>query len=134
MSESASELGQVVLVTGGAKRVGKTVSLNLAGRGYRVAIHANTSLDSAKELVEQIENNGGEAMAIGADLTDESAARKMIDDVAEHFGQLDVLVHCAAIWSPKPLEDAKAEDVRRNFDINSVASFICTQHAGLIMC
>lgn len=131
--ESASER-KVALVTGGAKRVGRAVSLELAKRGYRVAIHANTSLDAAQALVDQIAKDGGEAVALGADLRDEGATRAMVDRAARRFGQLDLLVNCAAVWSPMPIDVANADDVRRNFDINAVATFVCAQQAGLIMC
>lgn len=123
----------VALVTGGAKRVGRAVSLELAGRGYRVAIHANTSLDAAQQLVKEIENAGGGAIALGADLRDEGATRSMVDRAARRFERLDVLVNSAAIWEPMPLDAVGPDDLRRFFDVNTVASFVCAQHAGLIM-
>ena len=123
----------VALVTGGAVRVGRAIVRELAGRGYRVAVHANTSLDCAQELVEQLSDEGHEAAAFGADLRDENATRAMIDRVRRHFGRLDVLVNNAAVWSPTPLESVAADDVRRFFEVNTVATFVCCQHAGLLM-
>ena len=123
----------VVLVTGGAKRVGRAVCLSFAGRGYRVAVHANTSLDAAQTLVDQINGDGGEAIALGADLRDDGATRAMVDRAARWQGRLDVLANCAAIWEPMPLDVVAADDLRRHFDVNCVASFVAAQHAGLIM-
>lgn len=123
----------VALVTGGAVRVGAAIVRELAARGYRVAIHANTSLDHAQQLVGELKNAGHEATAFGADLRNEDATRAMIDRVRRHFGRLDALVNSAAVWSPTPLETVAADDLRRFFEINTVGTFICCQHAGEIM-
>jgi pteridine reductase len=123
----------VALVTGGAVRVGRAIVRELAGRGYRVAVHASTSLHLAQELVKELTDQGREAAAFGAELRDEDATRAMIDRVRRHFGQLDALVNNAAIWSPTPLATAAADDVRRFFEVNTLSTFICCQHAGLIM-
>ena len=123
----------VALVTGGAVRVGAAIVRELASRGYRVAIHANTSLDRAQALVEELSQAGHEAVAFGADLRNEDATRAMIDRARRHFGRLDALVNSAAVWSPTPLEITMADDVRRFFEVNTISTFVCCQHAGLIM-
>lgn len=124
---------KVALVTGGAVRVGAVIARELSARGYRVAIHANTSLDRAQALVQELARNGRDAVAFGADLRDEEAARAMIDRARRHFGRLDALVNSAAIWAPTPLESVAADDVRRFFEVNALGTFICCQHAGQIM-
>jgi pteridine reductase len=123
----------VALVTGGAVRVGQSIVRDLAARGYRVAVHASSSLNQAQDLVTELSGEGREAVAFGAELRDEDATRAMIDRVRRHFGRLDVLVNNAAIWSPTPLSTAAADDVRHFFEVNTLSTFICCQHAGLIM-
>lgn len=124
----------VALVTGsGAKRVGNVVARALAARGFHLALHANRSVAEAEETKHEICQAGGEAIALIADLTDEKSARSLVDSAHQHFGRLDVLVNCAAIWKPVPLEDVTADDVRRNFEINTLATFLCSQQAGLKM-
>jgi pteridine reductase len=123
----------VALVTGGAVRVGRAIVCELAARGYRVAIHANTSLDQAQTLVDELRATGAEAAAFGADLRDEAAAPAMIDRARRHFGRLDALVNNAATWSPTSLENVSADDVRRFFEINTLSAFVCCHHAGLMM-
>jgi pteridine reductase len=123
----------VALVTGGAVRVGRAIVLELASRGYQVAIHANTSLDRAQELAQELTQKGRPAAAFGADLRDEEATRAMIDRARRHFGRLDALVNSAAIWSSTPLEMTAADDVRRFFEVNAMSAFVCCQHAGAIM-
>jgi pteridine reductase len=130
---SNSDDQPVALITGGAVRVGEAIVRELADRGYRVAIHANTSLGRAQELVSQLTEVGHNAAAFGADLRDEDATRAMIDRARRHFGRLDALVNSAATWSPTPLESVLADDVRRFFEINTLSTFICCQHAGQIM-
>lgn len=123
----------VALVTGGAIRVGAAIVRELAARGYQVAIHANTSLDKAQDLASELKSAGHEAAAFGADLRDEDATRAMIDRVRRHFGRLDALVNSAATWSPTPLEQTIADDVRRFFEVNTLSTFVCCQQAGLHM-
>jgi pteridine reductase len=131
MSEAIDQ--RVALVTGGAIRVGRAIVLELAARSYQIAIHANTSLNLAQELVTELTTAGHTAAAFGADLRNEDATRAMIDRVHRHFGRLDALVNSAAIWSPTPIEEVMADDVRRFFEVNALSTFICCQHAGLIM-
>src|SRR5215207_2661940 len=131
MSDASDQ--RVALVTGGAVRVGRAIVQELAHRNYRVAIHANTSLDRAQDLVTELTGAGHTAAAFGADLRNEDATRAMIDRVRRHFGRLDALVNSAAIWSPTLIEEVMADDVRRLFEINTLGTFICCQHAGLIM-
>ena len=121
------------LVTGGAVRVGRAIVRELAARGYRLAVHANTSLDRAQELVTELANAGRDAAAFGAELRDEEATRAMVDRVRRHFGRLDALVNNAAIWSPTPLDTVGADDVRRFFEVNALSTFVCCQQAGLAM-
>ncbi|HEX4413295.1 MAG TPA: SDR family oxidoreductase [Lacipirellulaceae bacterium] len=124
---------RVALVTGGGVRVGAVIARTLAARGYRVAIHANTSLDRAQALVRELTGAGHDAAAFGAELRDEDATRAMIDRARRHFGRLDALVNSAAIWSATPLATTAADDVRRFFETNALSPFICCQHAGEIM-
>jgi pteridine reductase len=124
----------VALVTGsGAKRVGNAIARALAARGYRVALHANKSRADLQATEEELRAAGNEVEGFAADLTDEAAARKLVDDAHAHFGRLDVLVNAAAIWKATKLEQVTAADVRRNFEINTLAVFVCSQQAGLKM-
>jgi len=70
---------------------------------------------------------------VTADLTDEDAIRRMVHEAHGHFGQLDALVNCAAIWKSKPLEEVRSQDVLEHFTINTLGTFLCCQEAGLIM-
>src|SRR5947209_6942661 len=125
---------RVALVTGSGKpRVGWHVADALARRGYGLVVHYHRSQPDADETVASFRERGVEAIAIGADLTDETAARALVEQSLAHFGRLDVLVNCAAIWVATRLEDVTAADVRRHFETNTLGTFVCSQQAGLAM-
>ena len=124
----------VALVTGsGAPRVGNVVVRALAGRGYRVAVHANTSVRAAEATARELDDTGSRVIAVVADLSDSHAVDEMVRRVHDRFGRIDVLVNCAAIWQRKRLEDVQLDDVRRHFEINTLGTFACCQRAGRIM-
>jgi pteridine reductase len=125
---------KVALITGsGRRRVGWHVAEALGARGYALAIHYRTAKMEAETAVAEFRAQGFEARAFQADLTDEPAVKQLIADVIAHYGQLDALVHTAAIWQPKRLEDVTAADVRNYLEANTLATFLCCQRAGLAM-
>ena len=81
----------------------------------------------------ELKASGADALPLLADLTDEQQTRKLVDDTFGHFGRLDLLVNSAAMWRPIPLEQITAEEVRKNFELNTLATFIAAQQAGLKM-
>jgi pteridine reductase len=124
----------VALVTGsGKRRVGWHVADALARRGYRLALHYRSSAVETLETVETMRHHGVEVEAYQADLSDEKAVRALVARTLERFGQIDVLVNCAAVWQGKPLEEVTAADVRFHFEANTLGTFLCCQHAGLAM-
>ncbi len=124
---------RVALVTGGGRRVGLGIAMALAQRGYRLALHANSSLAAAAAAASQLTSQGCESIAVAADLRDQRGTRDMVARVHDHFGRIDALVNNAAVWSSKPLEQVTPEDVRENFEINTLGTFLCCQQVGLIM-
>ena len=125
---------KVALVTGsGRRRVGNVVAAELAARGYAVALHYNRSAESARQTVDELVKQGLRGEAFQADVADESQVDRLFDEVLDRFGRLDVLVTAAAVWEPKPLEQVTAGDVRRQFEINALGTFLCCRRAGLIM-
>jgi len=125
---------KTALVTGsGKRRVGSAVAEALAERGYALALHYRTSATEAAQSVAALQARGVEATAFQADLGKELEVRSLIQQTLQRFGRIDVLVNCAAIWQSKRLEDVTADDVRLHFEINTLGTFLCAQHAGLAM-
>jgi pteridine reductase len=124
----------VALVTGsGKKRVGWHVANALADAGHSIAIHYRTSATEAVEMVDHLRCRRVEAVAFQADLTEESAVCDLVRSVHDRFGRLDVLVNCAAVYKAKRLEEVTAADVRHDFEVNLLGTFLCAQQAGLAM-
>jgi pteridine reductase len=133
-SPLASPRSGVALLTGsGKQRVGWHVADALAQRGYNLAIHYRSSAQEAAATVAQFQTRGIQAIALQADLTDEIQVQGLVKRVIEHFGRLDVLANCAAVWKRKRLEEIRAADVRLHFETNLLGTFLCCQQAGLAM-
>lgn len=89
--------GQVALVTGGVRKIGRAIALALAGEGAAVAVNAKTSRDEAEVTVAEIVARGGVARAIMADVTDEAEVARMVAEIGRDLGGVDILVNNAAI-------------------------------------
>jgi pteridine reductase len=126
---------RVALITGsGRRRVGSVVARALADDGYAIALHYHGSGDSARALSEQIRRESGVVCeAFQADVSVATEVDRMMDSVVERFGRLDALVTTASVWETIPLEEVEAEDLLRNFSINTLGTFFCARRAGLMM-
>jgi pteridine reductase len=104
--------GKVVLVTGGAKRVGRAIALACAAAGADIAVHYRNSRTEAEQLVGTVRAQGQSAAAFGADLTSSVECAALRDDVLAEFGGLDVLINNAASFEHAPMvggDDARWE-------------------------
>ena len=125
---------KVALITGsGKRRVGNTIARALAARGYAIALHYRTSAEAAAQTVAELQAEGTDAAAFAADVADEQSVARLFEQMIERFGRLDALVTSAAVWEPRKLEEVTAADIRRQFDINALGTFLCCQQAGRIM-
>jgi NAD(P)-dependent dehydrogenase (short-subunit alcohol dehydrogenase family) len=120
--------GKTALVTGGAIRVGRAISLALAGEGMRVVVHYNSSSGDADRLVDEIRASGGEAVAIGADLSRGDEVERLAREAAEAFGGIDVLVNNASIFPPERLEETDEALWDRTLAVNLKAPFLLIRH------
>ncbi len=128
------DFSKVAVVTGsGKRRIGFHVAQALAERGHALVVHYRTSKAEADEAVSDFQKYGVPAIAVQADLTNEQAANGLIDTALTHFGRIDLLVNCAAEWKKTPLELVTAADVRSDFEINTLATCLCSLRAGLAM-
>jgi len=104
-----SESQRVALVTGGAVRVGRVLSLGLAAAGYDVVVNYRASAGPAEEVAASIGGMGRRCSLVQGDLADPDTAPALADHVKEHFGRLDLLVNNAAAFDSRPLLDVDAE-------------------------
>ncbi|HXV63337.1 MAG TPA: glucose 1-dehydrogenase [Vicinamibacteria bacterium] len=114
--------GKIALVTGASSGIGRETARRLAAEGATVAVTARRE-SRLSQLVSEIEQSGGTARAIAADVTRESDRRKLIDQTASGFGGLDILVNAAGIIAFGTIENTALESWNAMFDINVVSVF-----------
>lgn len=121
------------LVTGGAKRIGRAICEGLAKAGFDIAIHANSSLDEAERLARDLLQSGVRAIAMRADLRDESQTRQLVKDAHQAFDGLGVIVNNASLFEPDRLTDFSRDIWDGHFDLHVRApSIIVQEFAGLL--
>ena len=122
--------GRVALVTGGGHRVGKAIALALGGRGMDVAVHYNATAAGAAETVRELGKLGVRAESFGGNLTDPATPARLIAQVDQSFGGLDVLVNSAAIMRRTPFGETTVEDWDEILALNLRAPFFLSQAAA----
>jgi len=109
---------KAALVTGGARRIGRAISLALHRAGYAVAIQANRSLAEAEALRDEIARNGGRGAVVRGNLADPSAAAGLVSAAVEAVGPLTLLVNNAAMFEPDAIGSLDAERFDRQLAVN----------------
>jgi NAD(P)-dependent dehydrogenase (short-subunit alcohol dehydrogenase family) len=122
--------GKVALVTGGAIRVGRAISLALAGAGADIVMNYNTSSDAAVQTAAEIEARGRQALAFQADVAKGDQVQAMVDAAIERFGRLDVLVNSASVWRRTPWEELTEELWDQKLDVDLKGAFLCAKAAA----
>lgn len=125
--------GKVALVTGASRGIGRAIALRLAGEGARVAINYAGNTAKAEAVKAEIEQNGGEAILVQADVADSSAVEAMVAKVTEAFGQIDILVNNAGITRDGLLMRMKEEDFDAVVNTNLKGVFHCTKTVSKLM-
>lgn len=124
---------QVAVITGGAKGIGRGIALDLAAQGWAVAICYRTSEDAAHATSAAIVEQGGQALAIRCDVSDASAGRAFIAQVAEQWGRIDALIHCAGPYHRVNLFDETVEGWNEMFSGNLHPIFYLSQAVAPLM-
>ncbi|CAA9437656.1 MAG: Sorbitol-6-phosphate 2-dehydrogenase [uncultured Rubrobacteraceae bacterium] len=125
-----STSNRVALVTGGSGGIGRDVSERLARDGLAVAVHYAGNKGRADEVVEEITSAGGQARAVGGDISDEQEMAEAFDTVEEAFGGIDVVVNTAGIMILGPLADFDLDDLDRMHRTNIRGTFVVDQLAA----
>ena len=115
------------LVTGGGKRIGRAICLELARAGFDVAIHHRNSEDEATEVAQAIEALGRRAICLSADLADPVATQALIGRAAKALGPLSVLVNNASVFADDRLDTITGETWSTHFDVNLRAPVLLAQ-------
>uniref|UniRef100_A0A540VMY1 SDR family oxidoreductase n=2 Tax=Litorilinea aerophila TaxID=1204385 RepID=A0A540VMY1_9CHLR len=105
--------GKVALVTGGAHRVGRAITLMLAGAGAHVVVNYHTSADAAQQTVAEARALGATALALQGDVADWSAVQAMAATIQDHFGGVDIIVNSASLFQRTPFPTPEIDTWKR---------------------
>lgn len=117
--------GQVAIITGGARGIGRATTIELANAGARVLINYQRSAGAAEALAAEIVAAGGDAFAYQADVADEQAVTSMVQAVLDRWGKIDILVNNAGITADAPLARLRPEQWQHVIETDLTSVFLC---------
>lgn len=120
---------KVAIITGAKRGMGRSHALTLAKAGAKVMV-ADISKEDCQVVVQEIEKNKGEAMAVKCDVAKKEEVEEMVETVKEKWGKVDILVNNAGIAQFKPFLELTEEEWSRTLDINLKGYFLCAQAAA----
>ena len=132
-THSPSLRDRVALVTGAAKRIGRAVAIRLASEGADVVIHYHKSKSEAEDAVAEIEKLGRKSVALQADLCSVAQIQRLVQQTAERFGRLDILVNSAANFIPARLEETSEKMWDDALNTNLKGPFFSAQAAAPLL-
>ena len=118
---------QVCVVTGASRGIGRGIALDLGGHGASVVVNYNESEEEALEVVEEINDGDGDAIAVQGDVSNLNDVRAMRDEVREEYGGVDVLVNNAGVAVDKKFVNMEREDWDRVIDTNLGGTYNATK-------
>jgi hypothetical protein len=116
--------GKTALVTGGARRIGRAVVLELARQGVRVVVHYRRSRAQAEELAQAIEGSGGRAWPVAADLDTPVEAERLFEQALSLAGRIDILINSASVFPADTLRAVEAESFLENVRIHALSPLV----------
>jgi 3-oxoacyl-[acyl-carrier protein] reductase/pteridine reductase len=125
--------GHVAVVTGAAKRVGRSIALRLAAEGADIVVNYGSSRPEAQQLVEELKSTGSRAIAVQADVSKRADVQRLFSAVEGEFGRLDILVNNAGVFFPAEFETLTEEQWDRILNTNLKSQFLCCQTAAPYM-
>lgn len=122
---------KTVLITGGSRGIGKETSIEFAKNGYNVVINYVSDEKSALSLKEELEEKyDSDVMLCKCDVSNEIDIKKMVNDVINYYGRIDVLINNAAIALDCVFEDKKVSDFKKVLDVNLIGPFTLSREVG----
>ena len=118
---------KLALITGGSRGIGRAIAIELSKQDYNIVITYINNEDSAKKVIDEVEKNGAEALAVQGDISIEEDVNKIIEIANERFGAIDVLVNNAGITKDNLLIRMKSEEWDDVININLKGVYLCTK-------
>ena len=121
---------KVAVVTGASKGIGAGIAKRLAAEGAEVVVNYASSKEDADRVVAQIQQRGGKAVAVQADVSKAADVKRLFAETKRAFGKLDVLVNNAGVYQFAPLAEITEEQFHRQFNTNVLGLLLATQEAA----
>jgi 3-oxoacyl-[acyl-carrier protein] reductase len=121
--------GKVAVVTGASKGIGAAIAKRLSAAGAAVVVNYSSSKEDADRVVDDINANGGKAIAVKGDVAKAADLERLFAETKKAYGTLDVLVNNAGVYKFVPLEEITEEEFHRQFNINVLGTILATKEA-----
>jgi NAD(P)-dependent dehydrogenase (short-subunit alcohol dehydrogenase family) len=118
---------KTALITGAAKRIGRAIAIELAGAGWNVVVHYHQSYDQAVELVNELQGAGVDAVALQAELSDETKVEKLFSAAVDALGPITCLINNASVFEEDTALDVSIGSWNGHMDVNLRAPFLLSQ-------
>jgi 3-oxoacyl-[acyl-carrier protein] reductase len=125
--------GKVIIITGSSRGIGLSIAKTLAKNGAKVVVNYSGSEETAKSVVNEILQSGGQAIAIKADVSKSEDVKRLFQKTIEKFEKIDVLINNAGIAIYKLIKDTTDEDFDRIFDVNVKGVFNTMREAAKLL-
>ncbi|MCO7544715.1 SDR family oxidoreductase [Stutzerimonas nitrititolerans] len=123
-------MSRVMLITGASRGIGAATARLAAAEGYALCLNFHHRADAAQQLLEELKSTGTQAIAVAADVADETQVARLFATIDEQFGRLDVLVNNAGMLERQMrLDEMDAARLMRVFAVNVTGSFLCAREA-----
>lgn len=119
--------GKTAIVTGASRGIGAEIARKMAAAGAKIVVNYSGSQEKAEAVVEEIKTNGGEAIAIKANVADAEAVKALVDETMQAFGSVDILVNNAGITRDNLMMRMKDDEWDDVINTNLKGVFICTK-------
>lgn len=121
--------GKVAVVTGASKGIGAAIAKHLAAEGASVVVNYASSQNAADQVVAEIVRNGGNAVAVKADVSKKADIERLFTAASNAYGPIDILINNAGIYTPSTLEEVTEEQFHKQYDLNVLGLLLTTQTA-----
>lgn len=125
--------GKIAVITGAGRGIGRAVALQMASYGAKVVVNYRNSKSQVEELLKEITDAGGEAIAIQADISIENEAKGLIEAAVNNYGRVDILVNNAGITKDNLLMRMSEEEFDSVININLKGAFFCLKYVASVM-
>jgi 3-oxoacyl-[acyl-carrier protein] reductase len=132
MSDKRLE-GKVAIVTGSSRGIGRAIAERFAAEGARVTVNWVGRESEAQSVVDGIEQRGGEAISVRADVSSSADVKDLVRATVDRFGRVDILVNNAGVMYTKSVLDTNEEDWDRTIDVNLKGAYLCAKEVAPIM-